>query len=217
MTGTRQLHDFLAQSLAAFPWPIVISDPDDHSYQVGGTGEHWCGQPLTIRFKTARAVDDILSLNGLGVLERFVRGEVEMTGNLYALPFLKHYLNLNLPYSRLLVALFRNRLIQTVERARVNVSSHYDIPQPVLNLYLDRAYMSYSCGMFEHPSDLDIDAMRTVGEGEHDPFDSLEKAQWRKFRDAVDFIDPAPGRHPARCRMRVWWSADRGARRPPLR
>ena len=193
MTGTRQLHDFLAQSLAAFPWPIVISDPDDHSYQVGGTGEHWCGQPLTIRFKTPRAVDDILSLNGLGVLERFVRGEVEMTGNLYALPFLKHYLNLNLPYSRLLVALFRNRLIQTVERARVNVSSHYDIPQPVLNLYLDRAYMSYSCGMFEHPSDLDTDAMRTVGEGEHDPFDSLEKAQWRKFRDAVDFIDPAPG------------------------
>jgi cyclopropane-fatty-acyl-phospholipid synthase len=193
MTGTRQLHDFLAQSLAAFPWPIVISDPDDRSYRVGGTREHWCGQPLTIRFKIPRAVDDVLSLNGRGLLERFVWGEVDMTGNLYALPFLKHYLNLNLSYPRLLVALFRNGLGQTVERARVNVSSHYDIPQPVLDLYLDRTYMSYSCGMFEDPSDLDTTAMRTPGKGEHDTFDSLEKAQWRKFKDAVDFIDPAPG------------------------
>lgn len=193
MTGTPRLQDFLSQSLSAFPWPIVISDPEDHSYQVGGTRDHWSGQPLRIRFKTPRAVNDVLSMNGLGVLEGFVRGEVEMTGNLYALPFLKHYINLNLSYPRVLAALFRNRFAQTVERARVNVSSHYDIPQPVLDLYLDRTYMSYSCGMFEKPSDLETGAMRKVGEGEHDTFDSLEKAQWRKFKDAVDFIDPAPG------------------------
>ena len=116
-----------------------------------------------------------------------------MTGNLYALPFLKHYINLNLSYPRLIAALFKNRFAQTVERARCNVSSHYDIPQPVLNLYLDHAYMSYSCGIFENPSDLDVETMTTTGEGEHDTFDSLEKSQWRKFKDAVDFIDPAPG------------------------
>ena len=80
-----------------------------------------------------------------------------------------------------------------VERARINVSSHYDIPQPVLDLYLDRPYMSYSCAMFDEPSNLDTEVMTTAGEGEHDTFDSLEKAQWRKFKDAVDFIDPKPG------------------------
>ena len=86
----------------------------------------------------------MLALNGLGVLEGFVQGDVDITGNLYALPFLKHYMNLNLSYPRLLVALFKNRFTQTVERAQANVSSHYDIPQPVLDLYLDRAYLSYS-------------------------------------------------------------------------
>ena len=193
MTATRRLHEFLRRSLSGFPWPVVISDWDDHSYQIGGTREHWCGKPLGIRFNTARTVNDVLSLNGLGVLEGFVRGEVDITGNLYALPFLKHYMNLDLSYPRLLVALFRNRFAQTVERARINVSSHYDIPQPVLDLYLDRAYMSYSCAMFDEPSNLDTEVMTTVGKGEHDTFDSLEKAQWRKFKDAVDFIDPKPG------------------------
>jgi len=31
------------------------------------------------------------------------------------------------------------------------------------------------------------------GAGRDDDFDSLEKAQWRKFQDAIDFIAPAPG------------------------
>jgi cyclopropane-fatty-acyl-phospholipid synthase len=29
-----------------------------------------------------------------------------------------------------------------------------------------------------------------VGQGEKDSFDSLEKAQWRKFKDAIDFVSP---------------------------
>lgn len=193
MSSAARLRDFLNRSLSSFPWPIVVEDWEDHSYQVGGTGEHWSGQPLGIHFNSPSAGDDVLSLNGLGVLEGFVRGDVDLTGNLYALPFLKHYMHLNLSYPRLLAALFRNRFAQTVERARVNVSSHYDIPQPVLDLYLDRAYMSYSCGMFENPGNLDPEQMTTTGTGQHDAFDSLEKAQWRKFRDAVDFIDPKSG------------------------
>ena len=193
MSAATRLHDFLSQSLSSFPWPIVVEDWEDRSYQVGGTREHWSGKPLGIHFNTASAGNDVLSLNGLGVLEGFVRGDVDLTGNLYALPFLKHYMNLNLSYPRLLVALFKNRFAQTVERARANVSSHYDIPQPVLDLYLDRTYMSYSCGMFGNPGNLEADEMKTIGVGEHDAFDSLEKAQWRKFKDAVDFIDPKPG------------------------
>ena len=193
MSEATRLQDFLGRGLSSFPWPISIQDWDDRSYQIGGGRDHWCGKPLEIRFNTPRAGGDVLALNGLGVLEGFVRGDVDITGNLYALPFLKQYMNLNLSYPRLLVALFKNRFAQTVERARINVSSHYDIPQPVLDLYLDRTYLSYSCGIFEHPAHLDASEMTTPGLGEHDTFDSLEKAQWRKFRDAVDFIDARPG------------------------
>ena len=190
MTAIARLHEFLARNLSGFPWPIVISDRE-RSYRVGGNGEHWCGQPLGIQFNSQRGINDILSLNGLGVLEGFVRGDIDMTGNLYALPYIKHYLNLDLSYGRLLRALLRNSFAQTIARAKVNVSSHYDIPQRVLQLYLDRAYMSYSCGMFDEPSHFDTAELTTSGEGEQDTFDSLEKAQWRKFKDAVEFIDPA--------------------------
>ena len=47
--------------------------------------------------------------------------------------------------------------------------------------------------MFENPANLDAKEMTTASMGEQNTFDSLEKAQWRKFRDAVDFIDPRPG------------------------
>ena len=38
-----------------------------------------------------------------------------------------------------------------------------------------------------------VEDLTTPGQGRHDTFDSLEKAKWRKFRDAVDFIDPRRG------------------------
>ena len=38
----------------------------------------------------------------------------------------------------------------------------------------------------------DRSALRQA-QGERDAFDSLEKAQWRKFKDAVEFIDPRRG------------------------
>ena len=192
MTGLARVRDLLEGSLSNFPWPIIISD-ETHTYHLGGDSQHWCGKPLGLRFRNDRAIGDLLSLNGLRVLEGFVRGDLDITGNLYALPFLKQYLDLNLPLGQLLLVLFRNRYTQTVSRARVNVKSHYDIPQQVLELYLDRAYMSYSCGMFESPSHLDAGEMSTPGTGEPDSFDSLERAQWRKFQDAVEFIDPGRG------------------------
>ena len=187
------VHELLAGSLSRFPWPVVISDWRGQSYELGGDQQHWCGKPLGISFNNERPIKDLLSLNGLGVLEGFVRGDVDITGNLYALPFLKHYLNLSLSPGRLLVALLKNRSAQTMTRARVNVRSHYDIPQQVLELYLDQTYMSYSCGMFEAPSHLDVRELSAAGNGEQDTFDSLERAQWRKFKDAVEFIDPGRG------------------------
>ena len=193
MATLSQVHAFLARALARFPWPVVISGPEDRSYTVGGTRAHWCGKPLAIRFNTVQALNDILSLNGLGVLEGFVRGDLDMSGNLYALAYLGDYLDLGLPKGRLLAFLLKHRFSQSLRRAKLNVCSHYDIPQDVLATYLDKKYLSYSCAMFEDPACFRVEDLTTPGQGRHDTFDSLEKAQWRKFRDAVDFIDPRRG------------------------
>ena len=116
-----------------------------------------------------------------------------MSGNLYVLSQIEKYLDLGSARWRLFGVLVKNRFFQTIARAKVNVSSHYDIPQDVLRCYLDRTYMSYSCAMFEEPTRLDGDELTRAGQGRDDTFDSLEKGQWRKFKDAVEFIDPRPG------------------------
>ncbi len=155
MSAIERVHDFLSRGLSDFPWRIVISDWQNRTYAVGGNREHWCGQPLQIRFNNERGIHDVLALNGKGVLEVFVRGDVDMSGNLYVLTEIEKYFNLRTGWWRTFGALVRNRFLQTIERAKVNVSSHYDIPQDVLKCYLDRTYMSYSCAMFEEPTRLD--------------------------------------------------------------
>ena len=193
MSAIDRVHEFLACSLSSFPWRIVISDWQDRTYAIGGDRDHWCGQPLQIRFNNERGIHNILALNGKEVLEDFVRGDVDMSGNLYVLTQIEKYLDLRSARWRALGAMVRNRFFQTTERARANVSSHYDIPQAVLRCYLDRTYMSYSCAMFEEPTQLDRADLTQTGQGQGDAFDSLEKGQWRKFQDAVEFIDPSKG------------------------
>jgi cyclopropane-fatty-acyl-phospholipid synthase len=116
-----------------------------------------------------------------------------MSGNLYVLSQIEKHLDLRSARWRLLGTLVRNRFAQTIERAKVNVRSHYDIPQAVLRCYLDRTYMSYSCAMFEEPTQLERAELTQAGQGQGDAFDSLEKGQWRKFKDGVEFIDPSRG------------------------
>ena len=193
MSAIDRVHEFLADGLSRFPWRVVISDWQDRTYAIGGDREHWCGQPLQIRFNNTRGIRDILTLNGQGVLEDFARGDLDISGNLYVLSQIENYLDLGSARWRLLAAVVKNRFFQTIQRAKVNVSSHYDIPQDMLKCYLDRTYMSYSCAMFEEPTRLDRDELTTAGQGEDDRFDSLEKGQGRKFKDAVEFIDPSPG------------------------
>ena len=193
MSAIDRVHEFLARGLSGFPWRIVISDWQDRTYAIGGDREHWCGQPLQIRFNNERGIRDVLGLNGQGVLEDFVRGDVDMSGNLYVLSQIEKYLDLRSTRWRLLGTLVRNRFAQTIDRAKVNVRSHYDIPQAVLRCYLDRTYMSYSCAMFEEPTQLERAELTQAGQGQGDAFDSLEKGQWRKFKDGVEFIDPSRG------------------------
>lgn len=190
-----RLQSFLEEVLGEFPYEIIITDWTGHSYSLGLKKPHWRGLPLEIHLKTESAGKDLLALNAMSYLDRFVAGEVDMTGNIYVLAAIRDAMKLAMPWWRLIPRMLAGRtfLFQNVSRASVNVKSHYDIPQEALNQYLDRTYMSYSCGMFEHPERLTVDELVRIGQGQSDTFDSLEKAQWRKFRNAVDFVNPEKG------------------------
>ena len=190
-----RLQEFLEEMLIEFPWQIIVRDWVGKEYSLGGNTKHWRNLPLNIHIKSENAGRDLLSLNVLRFLERFVQNEVDIWGNMYLLSDIRCHANFVLSPWRLFLHLIPSGalLFQNISRAENNVKSHYDIPQEVLNLYLDKTYMSYSCGMFEYPEKLDLEELIKSGTGESDTFDSLEKAQWKKLKDAVDFINPEKG------------------------
>ncbi len=187
------LQDFLENALRHLPWRVVFSDWTGRTYVTGGHEAHWSGQDLRVRIKTEAAGRDLLRLDGMRFLERFLEGDVDLDGNLYLLADLRKYAALRLKPWHLIGRVLKHVAFQSTARASVNVKSHYDIPHEALNVYLDRTYMSYSCGMFEDPDRLDIEELKRVGRGREDDFDSLEKSMWRKFKDAADYIAPAAG------------------------
>jgi len=188
-----ELRSFLCQSLADFPWQLEVSDWTETHYTVGRGEEHWFGSPLRVRFKTPAPARDLLRLDGLSVLEHFVRGELDLEDNLFLLASIQNFAKLGMSPLRFASRVIVDKAFQDPRRATTSVKSHYDIPQQVLDTYLDRVYKAYSCAMFENPDRMDLQESLRVGEGKSDDFDSLEKAQWRKFKDAVDFIAPSNG------------------------
>jgi cyclopropane-fatty-acyl-phospholipid synthase len=190
---SRKLESFVTRALARLPWRIAVTDWTGHAYDVGGSEPHWSGDHLRVHIRTEAAGSDLLRLDGMRFLERFLEGDVDLDGNLYILPEIRRSASLKLNPFRIAGRVFKHFAFQSESRASVNVKSHYDVPQEALNVYLDRTYMSYSCGMFEDPDRLDIEEVTRVGRGREDDFDSLEKAMWRKFKDAADYVAPAPG------------------------
>lgn len=190
-----KLKSFFYNTLSSFPWRIIVKDWTGQSYSVGGDEPHWHARPLEMDIKTERAGADLLAMRPMKFLDRFLSGEVDMRGNLYLLSHIRQYAKMSLSIPQMLLSVLSSRafLLQDTKRAKTNVKSHYDIPQEVLDTYLDQTYMSYSCAMFEHPDDFDVDEMLRPGRGKQDNFDSLEKAQWRKFADAMEFLDPKRG------------------------
>ncbi len=188
-----ELQHFLQQTMTSFPWQIEVNDWDGNSYSIGQGKQHWRGTTMKLTIKTERAGRLLLGLQGLKFLDAYVEGEVDIEDNLYLAAEIRNYAKLNMSKWEIFSQIFSHLSFQNISRAKVNVKSHYDIPQDALNIYLDKVYMSYSCGMWENPQDMNIQAMRQVGKGEADTFDSLEKSHWRKFKDAVDFINPDPG------------------------
>jgi cyclopropane-fatty-acyl-phospholipid synthase len=191
-----RVESFMQRMLTAFPFQIDVSDWTGRRYSIGLAQPHWRGCPLRVHIGTPASARDLLAARPLSFLERFLAGEVEMSGNIYILQQIRERGDLRVSWFRRLVEVLANRAayaFQDQAHARLNVKTHYDIPQAALDVYLDREYLAYSCGMFERPTEKVLDDLVRVGAGEHDTFDSLEKAQWRKFKDAADWVSPAPG------------------------
>ncbi len=188
---SEKLESALLRNLAGFPYEIKVKDYAGKQYTIGRQQKHWAEKPLLLSVKTADAAKSIIQTNVLETLDFFLRDEIDLRGNLYVLSDIQHlHLKAVLTPWKFFVQYIKNSPFQNVRRATFNVKSHYDIPQEVIDTYLDTRYQSYSCGMFEDPTNITTDELVTSGSGETDSFDSLEKAQWRKFRDAVDFINP---------------------------
>lgn len=188
-----EFRTFAERALASLPWPVIITDWRGDTFKCGGDAAHFSRRPLRITIHHPEAAKDLLTFDGMSFLERFLAGEVDMSGNLYALASIRKHARIELTPMHLARGLARKLAFQDRRRAEVSVKSHYDIPQEALDVYLDQVYMSYSCGMFEAPDRIDVTELTRVGAGEADDFDSLERAMWRKFKDAADFIAPAPG------------------------
>ena len=188
-----ELREFTEDALGDFSHRLRVTDWNGATWEVGRGEPHWSGEDLHIRLNSPEPARDLLRLDGMRFLERFLEGKVDLEGNLYALATIRKQARFRLRLRHIVGRAFRILAFQNERRASVNVSSHYDISQEALNVYLDRTYMSYSSAIFEEPDRLDTEEAVRIGSGERDDFDSLEKAQWRKFADAVDYIAPAEG------------------------
>lgn len=195
MHSKTALEDFFKRTFASFPWQIEIRTSKDKRFNVGQNQSHWYPVPLSVTFNTEAAEKSLLALNGFALIEDFLRGDIDIEGNYYILTDIKQHVPIELSVFQFVKSYLSNRYFQNIERAKINVRSHYDIPQALLEIYLDQKYMAYSCAMFEDTglSSSGLKTLTTPGNGEEDNFDSLEKAQHRKFKDAVDFIAPKPG------------------------
>ncbi|MDA9981845.1 class I SAM-dependent methyltransferase [Gammaproteobacteria bacterium] len=190
-----ELRSALSGLLREFSDRINITDWTGATYALGLAGDHWRALPLDVHIKTREAGEDLLAMNGLRFLERFVAGDVDLEGNLYLLSNIRYFIGLVVPTHQYLGHLISNKstVFQNRRRAKLNVRSHYDLPQEIFSTYLDQVYLAYSCAMFENPDHIAVDELLKKGYGKSDAYDSLEKAQWRKFKDAVEFTDPSPG------------------------
>lgn len=186
-----RVRDFTERALRDFPHRVEFCDWRGERWRAGGDAPHWRALPLSVTLHDATAGRALLARNILRFLDLYLEGAVDLEGNLYLLSDLRTHAKLDLSWPRALYTLLRNRAFQTPGRARVSVRSHYDVPQQALDLYLDRRYRAYSCAIFDHPEQLERSELLRAGDGRSDEFDSLEKAQWRKFQDAIDFAAPA--------------------------
>jgi cyclopropane-fatty-acyl-phospholipid synthase len=123
---------------------------------------HGSGPPaFTVHFKTGRAVRDVMTRSSLGFGEAYVRGDIDVEGDLQQVALLGFAVQDRIlngsPLERIAYVLgFRGRR-NTLPNSRRNIAAHYDLANDFYELWLDRQ-MQYTCAYFDQPTDTLEDA-----------------------------------------------------------
>lgn len=161
------------------PWTIRIS-------YAGKSGTLGTGpERMELACKTEAVVRDFGRGDLSSMLDRYVRGEVDFNGDIYAFVGTRNYVRAEslwmVGLGRRLRHFWTSIFPSNIRRKLVAVSSHYDLPNEFILSYLDKRTKAYSCAMWNDPANI----------GAPDD-ETLEDAQHRKFRLAAEALDLQP-------------------------
>lgn len=168
---TRQLQALLRS--IQFQRPFLITLPDGSSVGPGVEAP-----VFTARIKTNRALRDIVARGSLGFGEAYVRGDIDVEGDLQEVALLGFAAHEKRLKGALIerIGYFLGFLSRrnTPLNSRKNIAAHYDLDNDFYELWLDKQ-MQYTCAYFDERSD------------------ELEDAQFRKMDLVCRKLNLRPG------------------------
>ena len=135
----------MSRDLPDVPFRVRMWDGTEHQY---GTGR----EAFLLCINSAEALSDVLTRGSLGFGEAYMRGDVDVEGDLQSLvrfAFRPTVQELHLgarDKGRLLAHVVKHRNSQ--RRSRENVQHHYDLGNDFYRLWLDES-MTYSCAYWD--------------------------------------------------------------------
>jgi cyclopropane-fatty-acyl-phospholipid synthase len=135
----------MSRDLPDVPFRVRMWDGTEHQY---GTGR----EEFLLCINSAEALSDVLTRGSLGFGEAYMRGDVDVEGDLQSLvrfAFRPTVQELHLgarDKGRLLAHVVKHR--NTQRRSRENVQHHYDLGNDFYRLWLDQG-MTYSCAYWD--------------------------------------------------------------------
>lgn len=148
---------------------IALVAPDGTLFRVGALPE-----TATVRLREAICVRHLVRGDHFALAKDFLRGAIDVEGDLRELLRLALHVDLQPSRWMLLVRGLRSTLLGGRRVSRDSISFHYDRPPDFFLPWLDR-WRSYSHGFY------------------HAPDDDLEAAQARKLQYAIDALGLRPG------------------------
>jgi cyclopropane-fatty-acyl-phospholipid synthase len=168
---TRQLQSLLRA--VQFQRPFQITLPDGSPL-----GPDVEAPVFTARIKSNRALRDIVARGSLGFGEAYVRGDIDVDGDLQEVALLGFAAQEKILKGTLVdrIGYFLGFLSRrnTPLNSRKNIAAHYDLDNDFYELWLDKQ-MQYTCAYFDQPSD------------------ELEDAQFRKMDLVCRKLNLRPG------------------------
>jgi cyclopropane-fatty-acyl-phospholipid synthase len=168
--------DRLKETFPTLPWSVRVS--------FNGQSRNFGQGPEQAAFEVhdEAVLQDLYRRRFSSVLDRYVVGEVDFTGDIYSIVGLKNHVRVGpewmVGFWLQAKHVWTSVIPSSVRRKLIAVSSHYDISNEFILSYLDTRTKAYSCAMWQDPLNINLD------EGE-----SLEDAQHHKFKMAAEELE----------------------------